>query len=67
MVDINVSGKHIVSIFRTEDLFSPEDGDCIWYYLDICLEGVRKTTKNPSQGIRSLGRDLNPGPPEYEA
>jgi hypothetical protein len=37
------------------------------YYPDICLEGLRKKTKNLSQFIRSPGRDLNPGPPEYEA
>jgi hypothetical protein len=37
------------------------------YYPVICLEGLRKTTKNLSQDRRSLGRDLNPGPPEYEA
>jgi hypothetical protein len=37
------------------------------YYLGICLEGLRKTTKNLSQVSRSPGRDLNPGPPEYEA
>jgi hypothetical protein len=33
----------------------------------ICLEGLRKTTKNLSQDSRSPGRDLNPGPPEYKA
>jgi hypothetical protein len=37
------------------------------YYPGICLEGSRKTTKNLSKASRSLGRDLNPGPPEYEA
>jgi hypothetical protein len=36
------------------------------YYPYIFLEGVRKTTKNPKQDSQSLGRDLNPGPPEYE-
>jgi hypothetical protein len=36
------------------------------YYPGICLEGLRKTTKNLSQDNRSPGRDLNPGPPEYE-
>jgi hypothetical protein len=34
---------------------------CIW------LEGLRKTTKILSQDIRSSLRDLNQGPPEYEA
>jgi hypothetical protein len=37
------------------------------YFPGICLEGVRKTTKYLSQDNRSLGRDLNLGPPEYEA
>jgi hypothetical protein len=33
----------------------------------ICLEGLRKNTKNLSQDSRCPGRDLNLGPPEYEA
>jgi hypothetical protein len=33
------------------------------YYPGSCLEGLRKTTKNLSQDIRSLDRDLNPGSP----
>jgi hypothetical protein len=37
------------------------------YYPRMCLEGLRKTTKHLSQDSRSPGRDLNPGPPEYEA
>jgi hypothetical protein len=36
------------------------------YYLSICLEGLIKTTKNLRPDSRSPGRDLNPGPPEYE-
>jgi hypothetical protein len=36
------------------------------YYLGICLEGLKKTTKNLSHDSQSQGRDLNPGPPEYE-
>jgi hypothetical protein len=36
------------------------------YYPGICL-GLRKTTKNLSQDSRTPGRDLNPGPPKYEA
>jgi hypothetical protein len=35
-------------------------------YPGICVEGLRKTTTNLSQDSRSPGRDLNPGPPEYE-
>jgi hypothetical protein len=38
----------------------------IRYYPGIFLEGLRKTTKNLSQDIQALGRDLNLGPPEYE-
>jgi hypothetical protein len=37
------------------------------YYPGIRLEGRRKTTKTLSQDSWSPGRDLNPGPPEYEA
>jgi hypothetical protein len=33
------------------------------YYPGICLEELRKTTKNLSQDSQSLGRGLNPGPP----
>jgi hypothetical protein len=33
----------------------------------ICIEGLRKTTKNLSQDSWSPGRDLNTGPPKYEA
>jgi hypothetical protein len=37
-----------------------------WYPFS-CLEELRKAARNLSQSIRSLGRDLNSGPPEYEA
>jgi hypothetical protein len=37
------------------------------YYADVCLEGPRKTMKTLSQDNWSLGRDLKPGSPEYEA
>jgi hypothetical protein len=37
------------------------------YYPEIRMEGMRKTTKNLSQDSRFRGRDLNPGPQEYEA
>jgi hypothetical protein len=36
-------------------------------YPIICLEELRKTTKNLSQDNQSLGRDLNARPPEYDA
>jgi hypothetical protein len=36
------------------------------YYAGISLGRLRRTTKNLSKGILSLGRDLNPGPAEYE-
>jgi hypothetical protein len=36
-------------------------------YLGICLERLRKITKNVSQDSRSPGLGSNPGPPEYEA
>jgi hypothetical protein len=37
------------------------------YYPGIVVESLRKITKNLSQDSRSPGRDLNPGPPEYES
>jgi hypothetical protein len=37
------------------------------YYPGIYLEVLRKTTRNLSQHGRSPSRDMNPGPPEYEA
>jgi hypothetical protein len=37
------------------------------YYPAICLEGLKKTMKTLSQDKRSSGRDLESGPPEYEA
>jgi hypothetical protein len=36
-------------------------------YPGISHYGLRKTMINLSQDIRPSGRDLNPGPPEYEA
>jgi hypothetical protein len=37
------------------------------YYPRTCLKELRKSLKTLSQDSRSPGRDLNPGPPEYEA
>jgi hypothetical protein len=37
------------------------------YYPRIYLEGLHKTTKNPSQDNQSPGRDLNPETPKYAA
>jgi hypothetical protein len=37
------------------------------YYLDIFVEGLRKTTRNPSYDNRSPGQYLNLGSPKYEA
>jgi hypothetical protein len=36
------------------------------YYLTICLDGLRKTTKYLSQDGQSPGLVLNPGALEYE-
>jgi hypothetical protein len=45
-----------------------EGSDCgLRYCPIICLEELRKTTRNLSQDSRSLGQDLNLGPSEYEA
>jgi hypothetical protein len=32
-----------------------------------CLEGLRKITKNLRQDSQFPGRDVKPGPPDYEA
>jgi hypothetical protein len=32
----------------------------------ICLEELKKSTQNLSQDNHSQGRDLNPGPSDYE-
>jgi hypothetical protein len=42
-------------------------GLIIRYCPGICLEGLRKATKNLSQDSRYLSQDLSLGPPEYEA
>jgi hypothetical protein len=39
----------------------------IFRYNPICLQGLRETKKNISENSRYPGRDLNLGPPEYEA
>jgi hypothetical protein len=36
------------------------------HYAVTCLKGLRRTTKNLSQYHRTPGRDLNPGPSEYQ-
>jgi len=41
-------------------------GRGLWYYPGICLEGLRKTTKNFSQDSQHTGWDLSPGPPKYQ-
>jgi hypothetical protein len=43
------------------------DRGMIGYYPGICLEELRKTTRNLTQDSRSPYRDLNLGPPKYEA
>jgi hypothetical protein len=39
---------------------------CVMYYTSICLNGLKKATKNLSQDSRSPDRDLNPEPVEYK-
>jgi hypothetical protein len=50
-----------------KDLEGSVNGLISRYYICITLEGLNKITKNFGYGSRCLGRDLNPGPPEYEA
>jgi hypothetical protein len=42
-------------------------GPTLKHHPGIRLEGLRKTTKNLNQDSRSSGRELKPGPPEYDA
>jgi hypothetical protein len=37
------------------------------HYPGICVEGLRKATKNLSQNSPSPGQNINPEPPEHEA
>lgn len=37
------------------------------YYLGICLEEIRKTTENLTQGSRGLDQDTNRAPCEYKS
>jgi hypothetical protein len=39
----------------------------LWRYPGICLEELRRNTKNLNQDSQSLNRDLNPGPTGYKA
>jgi hypothetical protein len=49
-----------------KDLKGSSLGLILRYCPDIHLEGLKKP-QNLCQDSRSLGRDLKPGPPEYEA
>jgi hypothetical protein len=42
-------------------------GRTLRFYPGIRVERLVKTMKNLREDSRSLGRDLNSGPPEYEA
>jgi hypothetical protein len=42
-------------------------GIILKYYPGIRLEGLRRTTKTSIRIAGRRGRDMNPGPPEYEA
>jgi hypothetical protein len=50
-----------------KDLEGSFRGIILRYYPGIGLEELRKTTKNLNQDSRFPGRDLKPGPTEYEA
>jgi hypothetical protein len=50
-----------------KDLVGSGRGLILRYYPGIHLEGLRKTTKNSIRMAGLRGRDLDPGPPEYEA
>jgi hypothetical protein len=50
-----------------KDLEGSGRGLILGTYYSIFLATLRETTKNFSQDSLSVGRDLNPTPPEYEA
>jgi hypothetical protein len=52
---------------KVETIWTEEIVANLRHYSGIFLKELRKTTKNLSQDSRSSGRDLNPGPPKYEA
>jgi hypothetical protein len=65
---------YLTTIFHSLGLYSVEwknkvrgRGIILWYYLRICLEGLRRTTRNLSQDNRSPDWDLNRGPPIHKA
>jgi hypothetical protein len=42
-------------------------GLILMYYLDICLEALRKVKKNLSSDSQCPGQDSNSEPPEYKS
>jgi hypothetical protein len=71
--DLSVIWDYIVSnegvrskLWVGKVLEGSSHGPILRYYPGICLEELKKTMKKP-QYSQSLGLDLNPGPPEYEA
>jgi hypothetical protein len=63
----SVEWKVIREWWTGKDLEECGRGLILRYCLGICLEGLRKATKNLSKDTLSPGRDLNPELPEYEA
>jgi hypothetical protein len=49
-----------------KDVEGSGHGLILRYYPGLCLEGLRKTTRNLRQDSWSPSRDLNPEPPEHE-
>jgi hypothetical protein len=48
-----------------KDLEGGDRGLILRYYPGICLQGLRETTKDLRQDKQYQGRNMNPGPPEY--
>jgi hypothetical protein len=64
---ISSNERMIREWWNGEDLEGSGYGLILSYYPGICLEGRMKTKTDRSQDVRSPGRDLNLGSPEYEA
>jgi hypothetical protein len=67
LLDYIASNEGVISeLWVGKDVEGSGRGLIFWNYPNICLEGQRKITRNFSRDMRPPGRDLSPGPPEYE-
>jgi hypothetical protein len=64
---VSLNEKVMSELWIGKNLEGSGRGLILRYHPGICLQGHRKSTKNLGQDNQSTCRDLNPGPPEYEA